>query len=304
MKKTITFLMCLLLIVSVKTGMAQIQNFEWALATEGTETIVKDFVVQLDGSGNLYEMGSFAATTDFDPGSGTNTITPTSARNLFIQKLDTNGNLIWVKHLQGTGSTLGYYMVTDKMGNVYVTGDFSGTVDFDPSSGVFNLIGNQDIFVLKLDSTGALLWENAMGASNQDQGHALTVDKLGNVYVTGKYRGTVDFDPGSGTFDMTPSGFDDVFIQKLDAGGNFVWAKSVGSAGANDFGYAIVVDEYGGLYLTGKYAASGDFDPGVGTFTLTPDPNGFDAFVLKLDTAGNFRWGIIVEEETCLSRQK
>ena len=95
------------------------------------------------------------------------------------------------------------------------------------------------------------------------------MDASGNVYTTGYFQGTVDFDPGAGTFNLTSAGLQDIFISKLDAAGNFVWAKQLGGT-LNDVGYSIALDTSGNVYTTGFFRDTVDFDPGAGTFNLTP----------------------------------
>ena len=92
----------------------------------------------------------------------------------------------------------------DASGNVYVTGDYQGTADFDPSLGTTDLTsnGNEDIFFAKYNSSGDLTWANSLGSNSNDEGYGIAVDGSGNVHVTGEFRGTVDFDPGSGTTNL------------------------------------------------------------------------------------------------------
>ena len=116
----------------------------------------------------------------------------------------------------------------DAAGNVYTTGFFSRTVDFDPGAETANLTsaGAADIFVSKLDNAGNFVWARNMGGTSGDfdVGLGVIVDAAGNVYTTGYFNGTADFDPGAGTANLTSAGGADIFISKLDNAGNFVWA--------------------------------------------------------------------------------
>ncbi|MEN7548786.1 SBBP repeat-containing protein [Rapidithrix thailandica] len=71
-------------------------------------------------------------------------------------------------------------------------------------------------------------WAKSMGGSSYDYGKSIALDSDGNVYTTGYFYGTVDFDPGTGIHNLNAMGYSDIFIQKLDREGNFVWAKSMG----------------------------------------------------------------------------
>ncbi len=121
-------------------------------------------------------------------------------------------------------------------------------------------------------------------------GARLAVDRSYNVFRVGNFSGTLDFDPGPGTFEMTSSGEVDGFISKLDRDGGFLWAKQLGGTGFIEWTRA-ALDDDGNVYIVAAFYGTADFDPGPGTFELTA-PFGFDTFVCKLDSSGNFVWAI------------
>jgi len=106
--------------------------------------------------------------------------------------------------------------------------------------------------------------------------------------TTGYFHGTVDFDPGAGTTNLTSAGDLDIFVHKLDASGNLVWAKRIGNTGEDD-GYYITTDASGNVYTVGNFQNTVDFDPSAGTSNLTA-AGGKDVFIHKLDPSGNFLW--------------
>jgi len=128
-----------------------------------------------------------------------------------------NPNFEWAKQMGGTSTEEGLSITIDAGGNVYTTGWFSDTVDFDPGAGTTNLIsaGGYDIFIQKLDGAGNLLWAKQMGGTNLDCGYSITIDAGDNVYTTGLFMETADFDPGTGTANLTSAGIYDIFIHKL-----------------------------------------------------------------------------------------
>jgi hypothetical protein len=248
--------------------------------------------VVVDGAGNVFTTGYFWNTVDFDPGPGTYTLTSNGNTDIFVQKLDANGNFLWAGHMGGVADDNGNSIALDASGNVYITGMFAATGDFDPSSSsTYSLIapgGSYEAFVLKLSNTGSFVWAKRMGGTGTDEGFGVFIDGASNVYTTGKYQGTGDFDPGSGTTNLTSAGGTDVFIQKLNSSGTFVWAKSVGGAAADE-GNKITVDASGNVHVIGTYQALADFDPGLTTANLTS--SGLDdVFILKLDASGNYSW--------------
>ncbi|KAF0132074.1 MAG: hypothetical protein FD155_598 [Bacteroidetes bacterium] len=198
-------------------------------------------------------------------------------------------NWQWAKSAGSTGYDGGTYITSDAAGNVYTTGYFEGTVDFDPSAGILNLtaVGGSDIYLLKLDPSGNLNWAKSIGGLTTDNCKSIAFDTLANVYLTGTFQGTADFDPGASIFNLTAAGYDDVFILKLDSSGNFIWAKAIGAIDY-DQGYSITVDDNNDLLTCGSFSSTVDFDPGVGVFNLTSP--GWDAFILKLTSAGDFVW--------------
>lgn len=105
----------------------------------------------------------------------------------------------------GSTQDYGYGVATDAAGNVYTTGHFTGTADFNPGSGITELtaLGNLDIFVSKLTAAGDLVWAKQIGGTDVDKAASMTVDAAGNVFVVGTFMGTCDFDPGNGTTSLT-----------------------------------------------------------------------------------------------------
>lgn len=247
----------------------------------------------LDSMENIYIPGAFAGITDFDPDT-TSTFNLTSAglTDICITKLDSSGILVWAKQMGGTSDEQAKSITVDNNGNVYTIGNFSGTSDFDPSNGIYNLTslalagsGSSDIFVSKLDASGNFLWAKAMGggASDKGDGKSIAVDAFGNVYTTGNFIFILDFDPGAGVVNLNSGTNTAIFIQKLDSSGNFVWAKSFGGGTYNYFsGNCIKVDNLNNIYLTGTFVSTVDFDPSSGTFNLTSS-GGYDIFVEKFN---------------------
>ncbi|MFC1735979.1 SBBP repeat-containing protein [Candidatus Hydrogenedentota bacterium] len=238
--------------------------------------------IALDGSGNVYTTGDFHGTVDFDPGAGTYNLTSAGDVDIFVSKLDSTGALVWARAMGGTSGDFGYAIAVGGSGNVYTTGHFYGTADFDPGPGTYNLtlVGEDDMFVSKLDSAGTFVWAKQFGGVESDFGLSVAVDGAGNVYTTGYFEGTTDFDPGPATHNLTSAGGNDIFISKLNSSGAFVRAMQFGDTDW-DWGRSIAVDGPGNVYTTGSFNGTVDFDPGVGACNLT-SAGGSNPFVLKL----------------------
>jgi hypothetical protein len=239
--------------------------------------------ITTDISDNILTTGFFLGTVDFDPGIGVHNLTSTGPREAFIQKLDANGNFLWVKQMKGSDEAYGIDISADASGNIYSTGWFLGTVDFNPGIGIESFIsmGSDDIFVQKLDANGNFLWARQIGAQYGQDGRAVTIGINGDVYTTGFFYGTVDFNTGAGIQNLTSTGKQDIFIQKTDSDGNFQWAINMGGS-MNDVAFSIVTDANDAVYTTGYFNGIVDFDPGAGVQDLTSAGNQ-DIFIQKLN---------------------
>jgi hypothetical protein len=248
------------------------------------------FGIGLDPSGNVYTAGSFSNTADFDPGINVANLTSVSnSDDIFISKLDNNGNYIWAKGIGGNGND-GALAATVNSTGIYITGEFENTVDFDPGAGVtsYTSNGGWDIFAARYDLSGNMIWAGGIGANIRDAGYGITADGSGNAYVTGAFQNQADFDPGPGTLNLTPSANAnyDIFVAKFNSNGTLNWAKNFGDNG-DDLGQSIALDGAGNVYSMGSFKKTVDFDPGAGTANLTFLGNG-DIYILKLTNAGNF----------------
>lgn len=245
--------------------------------------------VAVDKEGHVFITGGFTGTADFDPGEETYPLTAAGEMDVFLSKLDAEGNFIWAKRWGGNSYNFGSAVTVDQAGHVYTTGYFEGTADFDPGDGSYFLTADYvDVFISKLDTAGNFLWAKRLGGDIIDYGYYLTTDADTNVYITGRFRGTADFDPGPGVFELTATEGDDAFICKLDVDGNFVWARKLGGTGSV-YGYSIDIDSIGNVYTIGHFTETADFNPGDGEFYMTAAGQQ-DVFISKLDTLGNYVW--------------
>lgn len=263
-------------------------NLEWVRVMDANGTFPSIPMVELDGNGNVYTCGSFSGTVDFDPGTGVSNLTAQGTYDIFISKLDELGNFYWAKRIGGTGDNYVASFALDNAGNIYATGEFSGTVDFDPGPEIYNLTSSNfsNAYILKLDAHGNFNWAKQIGETNALQTHSITADGNGDVYLTGGYGGTIDMDPGASVYNLTSTGLSDIFILKLNASGQFLWAKSIGSSTGNDYGLAITTDELGNVHTTGYFDGMADFDPSSNTYNLSASES--VCFISKLNPSGSF----------------
>lgn len=246
-----------------------------------------------DKDGNVYSIGYFQETIDIDPGINIFQLSSKGEQDIYISKLDSLGNFIWGKSIGSTENEYPNSITIDKFANIYLTGIFGKTVDFDPGSGYYGLssVGRSDVFILKLNSNGDFVWAKRFGGTSYDYAYELTIDSFNNVYTVGNFRRTVDFDPGAGTYNLTSSGmfpdYDNTFITKLNSNGGFIWAKQITGTNYN-YGITITCDRNSDVIIGGIFYGSCDFDPGANIYNL--NSINYDNYILKLSSTGNFKW--------------
>ena len=226
-------------------------NFIWAKQIGGAGPAFASSIT-LDANGNIYITGKVGfGFWDFNPSPTINTNTYISGGQAnFIEKLDNNGDFIWIKFIKNDYSE-SYDQINDisvdASGNVYATGSYRLNADFDPGSGVVNLSDVSDayiqIFALKLDSSGNFVWAKAFkqssGGSSIDIGaHSIKSDTSGNVYICGYFaQGVTDFDPGVGVLNKTSVNSISLFITKLNAMGDLIWVNTYEKIGYSSIGF-------------------------------------------------------------------
>ena len=185
----------------------------------------------------------------------------------------------WVVGGSSNWSDHGMAVATDSAGNVLVTGSFGGTMTIGGAS--LTSKGGMDVFVLKLDASGQVIWASSAGGADPAHCNDIAVDSSGNSYITGRYRGS----PSFGSASIISKGSYDIFIAKLDPSGKFLWATTAGGAGF-DSGAAIAVDAQGYSNIVGQfYAPSATF----GTITHA-SAGSYDLVVARLSPQGTFQW--------------
>lgn len=245
--------------------------------------------VTIDPAGSTYITGYYASTANFDIQGGNTSYTSAGSRDLFLAKYDIFGQLLWVKSVGGVGVDEARAICIDLNNNIWITGQFTGTVDFDPSANTANLSatqsGDADMFVAKYDASGNYLWAGVFTGGNPDEkGYALCVNPVtGNICVTGTFSGTVDFDPSAAVNSKTCVGVKDAFLLVLNTSGALVSINVIGGAG-DDIGFGVAVDAQGSYCLTGQFGGVVDFDLGNGTNNKTAS-GPYDAFIVKYNSS-------------------
>ncbi|MFN8179102.1 MAG: alpha/beta fold hydrolase [bacterium] len=255
-------------------------NQVWSRRFGSTQGFGYGFRVAATADGGVLVTGGFSGTLDFGGGA----LTAAGDEDIFVLKLDSAGSHRWSRHYGGGPQTgaAGLGISATPGGGALVTGAFQGTINF--GGGPLTSAGNYDIFVLKLDAAGNHVWSRAYGSNdppgNEEVGWGVSATSGGGALVTGAFSGTVDFGGGP----LTSAGVRNIFVLKLDASGSHVWSHGYGSTREN-LGVSVSTTPDQGALVTGVFSDAVDFGGGPVT-----GGGWYNAFVLKLDSAGNHVW--------------
>jgi hypothetical protein len=245
-------------------------NYSWAIQIGGSSRNDPRSLA-FDNNNNVIVNGFFDSTTDFDPSVAVANLTAGGRLDAFLAKYDNNGNYVWALNPTGSGDQdYTYQVVVDDENNIYMCGRLEGIVDFDFSAGTTNLTSNgmYDIFLVKYDASGSLVWAKSTGnASSHEVGFGLAIDNNQNLVMSGYFEGKVDFDFGTAPGDtayLTPQGNSDMYLASYDRDGNYLWAVDIGGGGASVSSRSLIIDRFNNAFSAGSITGTADFDPGTG----------------------------------------
>ncbi len=265
---------------------AQSLTYEWANVLFGYDY---DNIegLYVENNGNIYITGEFQSTIDFDPSAQNYELTSNVSNDIFIAKYTSSGDFIWAKQLSGTSNEESVYISGDISGNIYITGTYEGTLDFDPATGISEHTSNggEDLFLAKYDCNGNFLWANSFGNSALQRSSKLIIDDNDNVIFTGFFVGTIDFDPGSGIEELTSidvgMGGSDIFLAKYDSNGDFIWVNSYADI-TNEQSFDLCLDNSGNIIMTG-YWCDNLFTKQFFIYRIDSNGSPVDGFMIPCD---------------------
>jgi len=314
MKKSIVGL---LFIIFTTTLFSQAPDWSWATQAGGSNgEFVHDIAIDIDR--NCYVIGHFETKITF----GSKNLKSVGDYDIYVAKMDENGKWLWATKAGGRYDDSGLNITIDNDGNIYVTGRFRGTATFGSATITSN--EGDDIFVAKMDKKGKWLWASKAGGYYGGSFTGLVIDNNGNCYVTsnvvvakldangnwlwtrytegsnindividndgnsyivGDFYDTINFD----SYSLTSSGFNDIFVAKVDANGKWLWAKKTGGID-RESGSGIAIDDFKNCYVTGHFNGIVSF----GSQTLKSSSD-FNIFVAKMDENGKWLWASKVD---------
>lgn len=188
-------------------------------------------------------------------------------------------------------------LAINALGETYMASQLRGSIDVDPGPGISVLSSGtgsstSSTCLSKFDQNGTWIWTKRIGNSIS-QPHAIALDPAGNVYMSGMFKGTVDFDPGPGVVNHTSAGEDDIFVMKLDPDGAHMWSCSFGTTEGVEGGWDLAVDASGNAFVMVSAQGTIDVNPGPGVEPFTPA--GQLTSIIKLDAQGELVWARSVE---------
>jgi hypothetical protein len=299
------------------------QGFQWAKSFGGAAT---DAIVTMvaDNSGNVYAISKVESSVNF----GSGAISTHGSRDALVTKYNSAGTLVWYTLVGGSSSDDGNGITFDSTGNIYITGSFIGTMICAQDTLVSN--GGMDIYVVKLNASGTVLWGRSAGATGTGTDYGTNIAYCyqdNSVVFTGHITGNCTF----GSHPITTVNPSDAFLTKVDGNGTWLWVQDIGTSGS-DYGSHVAIDGSNNIYMTGSIASdgflkkfdssgsilwtlnalsvasslaggvvidnngdiyfSGDCDDAVTVGTITvPAPGGQGGYLFKVSPSGNTIWG-------------
>jgi hypothetical protein len=253
--------------------------------------------VAADDEGNSFVVGTFEGQAAFDSFH----LASAGGSDVFVAKLDQQAHVVWAVAVGGPGTDEGRGIALAPSGDLYVAGTFSGKADFDPGPGRTELAsaGGTDAFLLRLSAKGELVWARRLGGDQADQGIGVAV-AADAVWVTGSFKGAMDFKESSPPMSLKSKGGRDAFVAKLDLDGHLLWARQIGGT-KDDEGRGVAAGRNGEVWVAGNFEATPSLGPEGGTLDIQSAGRS-DVFLVRLDSTGRLLWSGRIGgegEDTC-----
>lgn len=258
-----------------------------AEAAQGNQSLsIRDIAIA--DNNDIYISGTIRDSIDLDPGPGYFWLVGASSESGFMAHYAPDGTFISAIKIDGNSSAREIEL--DSEGNILLSGNYKGTNDFDPGAGqmLSTAVGVDDVYLLKLNASEQYVWHQVWGAWNEDDISGMVVDPADNIYVTGMFHDTLDFDPGVGIVELSPYPYGDSYISKFTPSGSFDWVHHFRST---NWAYIMDIDfDASTIAVSIEYYDSLEIDP-YNNGPLFNEPFGdVNAVVVALDTTGNILW--------------
>ncbi len=241
-------------------------------------------------NGTVFNTGNFSGSVDFNPDIvGAELKTSLGYSDIYLTKTNADGSLDWVKNFGGQSNDIVKAMfVSDDY--IYLVGVFSDTADVNPSEDVYNLVSNgkEDGFILKLSYQGTLLSASRLGGSENDAIYSIMADSVDNIFVSGYFSNSTDFDLLQSGQARTAIGLKDMFIAKYQSTGQLEYATTIGSVG-NESLKSTYLKEDGSIYVSGIFNKQMAVTTQSG-LTVLDTKGSTDVLMAHIGTTGEINW--------------
>lgn len=290
----------LFVFLNITTQTLQAQSLTWAHGIGGSSAEGASRMVH-DAQGNIYVVGVFQSTVDFDPSASTYFLTSNGGYDIFVAAYTSSGSFLWAFSIGGSNQEAVNDLALDKNNKLLIAGSFSSSnVDFDPhpsNTNIFHTSGGSDAYLAKYDLNGNHIFAYTFAGSGSENLFALCTDNQNNIIISGVFNSaTLDLNPGSGTFIVNFFSTNDLFFVKLDSNAAFILGFTI-SGNVTEVPYCLTTDVNDNIILAGYFMGTNvDFDPDTGTYLLS-STNGLsnpDIFLMKLSPTGRLKWAFAI----------
>jgi hypothetical protein len=281
------------LISPIRVKAATLPTYRYTETFDSSSGQAQANTVATDSSGDIFQVGQFSGTVNFAGTQGTDNQT-SSNFGVFLTKYSNDGTYAWTNTIPSNDYAYGSGVAVDSQGNIYVAGQFSGTVNFAGTQGTDNQTdagGYGNSFLTKYTADGTYAWTKTFDTtSGYAEGLGVAVDTSGDIYLAGQFSGTVNFNTAGSDSQSAPTANSDGCITEFHADGSYGWTKIFGGSGIGYVGnVAVAVDSSGDAYVTGEFSGTVNFAGDQGTDNQTDAGGTGDAYLTEYSSSGTYK---------------
>ncbi len=268
----------------------------WVKSFTGSDDILASTLL-VDDMNNVYVSGSYGSSINCDPGLTDHMLTAAGFVETYVIKLAKTGEFVWGATTESSKTSFDGHCYPEKLtaddeGNLLLIGNFNTTVDLDFTAGVSShtTVGGRDVFMVKYNKDGGMLWSRRFGDTKNDYAHDVVLNRNNEIYLVGGFSDQCDFSTDGNPqllYNYGTSWQYDAYLAKYSADGLLHWVRQMGGVDYDE-AHALDIDSEGHLYVVGEFRGTADFDPTGGVSEMSSDNSGYsDVFIAKFDTLGD-----------------
>ncbi|MDY0014995.1 MAG: hypothetical protein RBS13_02180 [Bacteroidales bacterium] len=235
--------------------------------------------MKIDTENNIYLIGYFSKEIDFDPSEKEVIVKATDPMDVYVLKLDKEGNYQWVRTLSGKGANKGNSLAIDSKNNIYFTGSFEDKASLGKLS--VQADGGSGMYIAKINNKGEEQWIKQITNTKINTGNHIHINKNDNIYVTGYIGSRTDFPEIDTLLTDVQENMPNVFIAVLNTDGKYQWVKSI-KGNPSSSGECILTDEFDNIYVSGFFTGNIESQE-----TKVESSGKEDGFIMMLNKEGD-----------------